>query len=558
MAKQKNYIYTSLDTGAVTELEISGTTFHVVQYNDSWAVNEIPLAQVVVAVGRDLRSPGAAKKAAVHLNNSYRQMTEAKVYQTMGGEYDTKGTKWPNARTLIFDGYFLGFTPRKVRGKYQVVANVVHWLIDLTCSSCLTGTGHFTNPTQLNVAACLPAGAGTQNQSAYTSISMWSKLVEQSAVSSDLWGAIKAIFCKMANTPTLALAPSGVCEGSGKARVNTRALKALKRMEGGGGECAFTGGGNNGGNYAVPLAIKANSALVLKSLSDGIANECLGHYANVTFWDKLVGQFCPQFGMAVVPMVDRALVVADLPGYRGNVWKDIGPDEYDALDMSPMLEQPLRGVGVTSEYMTQNQAGVGRDKSLLVGGCYIEKSVDEADGIVRIVPPPAWLSNTYASLDGGGSPDGTRENDPGRFNGCDGSPNKKVQLYEASDVKLYTDYAHMIYVSSMLRGRAGQMAGRLRFDIAPNSLVRLPQSGEALMAGEDQLAMTQIACVARVNTVISADGPRAGTQLQLTHLRREDPENKEDRTSIAEHPLFGGSIHGGGKHGAPLVPAYDL
>ena len=76
--------------------------------------------------------------------------------------------------------------------------------------------------------------------------------------------------------------------------------------------------------------------------------------------------------------------------------------------------------------------------------------------------------------------------------------------------------------------------------------------------GEDQLAVTSIACVARVNNSISAEGPRAGTTYQLSHLRREVPENQENRTSVLEHPLFGLNIHGDGKHGAPLVPTYDL
>lgn len=556
MGKEKNFVYTDLSsTGQeqVLFVLIDGVRYEVVQYNDSWATNEIPIAQLILAVGRDLTSDGATRKAAVHLNNRHKQMVEAEVYVKIQEEYDAAGTMWPNGRKLIFKGYFLGFTPRKLLNKYQVVANLVHWLIDMTCSSCLTSQGHFSNATQLNVAAVLRAGAATAELGAYEQVGMWAKLVEAD-IESDVWGAIKKVFCKMANTPTLPLPPGGACGGSGKAFTNTRALKALSLIEGP-GDCKFTGKGA----YSVPLKIKSLSQLMTRSVADGIANQVLGHYANVTFWDKLVGEFCPMFGMAVVPMVDRALVVADLPGYRGGFWKDVTPDEYDALDLSPMLEQPLRAIGVSTDSYVQTQASESRDSAdAIIGGCYVEDSVAEGDGIIRIVPPPAWLSGNYAQLNGAAGPDGTKNDQPGRAVGCDGIGWTGSQTFGTDDAELFKDYAKMVYVGSMLRGRTGQLSGRLRFDIAPNSMIRLSQRSENQMEGEDELAATMIACVSRVSTSISAEGPRAGTSMQISHLRTENPDNTVDRMSVAQHPLFGTSIHGGGKYGAPLVPDYDL
>lgn len=558
MAKSKNYVYTNLSENDSLYLEIEGVRYDITQHNDSFAINEIPICQCVVGVGRDLTSDGATKKAAVHQNNKYKQMTKAKVVFEPREEYSLDA-EWPKGGVTIFEGYLLGFVPRKMRGKYQVVANLVHWLIDLTCSSCLTAAGHFTNPTQLNVAAILPSGSGTNNRGAYEKIGQWASIVEP-VVAVDVWAAIKTVFCKMANSPTLAIVPNSPCGGSGDMKINKRALDALSRIEGGDGECAFKPS-DGGETYSVPLALKSISEIMKKSVSDGIASEMLGHYANVSFWDKLVGQFCPQFGMALVPMADRALVIADLPTYRGNVWKDVSPEEYDSLDISPLLEQPLRGVGVTASYIVETQGGLESisDAPPTIGGCYVEQSVSEGDGVLRIVPPPAWLNGRYAFLNGGGGPDGTREDASGRFVGCDaGAGTGKSDVFSSDDVKLYSDYAQMVYASSVLRGRTGMLSGHLRFDIAPGSIIRLTQKSEEQMEGEDELAASYIACVARVNNSISAEGPRAGTVLQLTHVRREDPENKEDRTSVAEHPLFGKSIHGGGKHGAPLVPKYDL
>lgn len=555
MGKQKNYIYTQLDSEPTLILTIGDVAYEVTQYNDSWAVNEIPVAQLAIAVGRNARSTGAAQKAAVHLNNQHRQMTKAKVTLKIAGEYDADNKVWPEAATTIFEGYFLGFIPRKIRGKYQVVANLAHWSIDLTCSSCLTADGHFTNPTQLNVAAILPTRSQNFNMGAYEHIGKGAAIAE-SVVQDGLWDAIKALFCDLANSATLAMSPNGLCGGAGNARTNVRALEALRRFEGAGGACAYYDGG--GKTYAVPLRLKSASVLMSRNVVDALAHELLGHYANITFWDKLIGQFCPAFCMAVVPMVDRCLVVADTPGYRGGYWKTVTPNEYDSLDMSPVLEQPLRAIGVTSEFLTETQATERRQKSVTIGGCYIEESIDAQDGVIRIVPPPRWLCNSYTTIEGYGGPDGTRDNEAGRFVGCDKVGPRVSDVFSSDDVELFKDYAKMVYANSMIRGRTGQLSGRLRFDIAPNSLIRLVQNGEAMMDGEDQLAVTSIACVSRVNTSISAEGPRAGTTLQLSHLRRENPENQEDRTSVKEHPLFGTAIHGGGKHGSPLVPTYDL
>lgn len=556
MGKTKNFIYTDLSPtgqGQTLFVLIDGIRYDVVQYNDSWANNEIPIAQLILAVGRDLTSDGASRKAAVHLNNTHKQMVEAEVYLAVKEEYDADGKMWPNGRKLIFKGYFLGFTPRKLLNKYQIVANLVHWLIDMTCSSCLTSQGHFSNATQLNVAAVLYAGAATAGPGAYEHIGMWSKTTEAD-IKVDVWAAIKGIFCKLANTPTLPLPPGGQCGGSGKAFVNTRALRALSKIEGP-GECKFTGKGA----YAVPLKLKAaTSQIMTRSVADGISNQLLGHYANVTFWDKLVGEFCPMFGMAVVPMVDRALVIADLPGYRGGFWKTIPPNEYDALDLSPVLEQPLRAVGVSTRSYAQTQATENRSPTVVIGGCYVEDSVAEGDGIIQIVPPPAWLNGKYTQLNGAAGPDGTNADVPGRAVGCDGLGSRTSDTFGTNDAELFRDYAQMVYVRNMLRGRVGQLSGRLRFDIAPNSMIRLTQASEHQMEGEDELAATMIACVSRVSTSISAEGPRAGTSLQLSHLRLENPDNQRDRTSVAEHPLFGASIHGGGKYGAPLVPELDL
>src|SRR5690606_23107276 len=105
-----------------------------------------------------------------------RQMTPARVWFEPKGEYGP-GADWPAGKTVIFDGYFMGFGYRKVQGKMQAVAHLQHWLIDLASSSCVTRNGHVANPAQLNAAAVLDAPPGAGGAAAYTSIDAIAQLV---------------------------------------------------------------------------------------------------------------------------------------------------------------------------------------------------------------------------------------------------------------------------------------------------------------------------------------------------------------------------------------------
>lgn len=547
MANQKNYAFTDLSVKNSLYLEIEGAKYAVSQFSSSNAANEIPMAQCLIAIGRDAQSQGAAEKATIHTNHNYRTMTKCKVVFSPSGEFSPDGTKWPEGERVIFRGYFMGFQYRKMNGKIQAVANLLHWLADMACSSALTKNGHVSNPTQLNTAAIFPGLRSTGTQQVYYISSLPGIQLAEPKVSTDVWGAIKDIFCALANRPTTPT--GGRVDGSGDAKKNDRALQALKLMEGDSADCPFTPT-DGSQRYSVPLKIVDLTDIIMKrSVCSAISHDMLESYANNTFWDKLVNQFCPMFGMAVVPMVERALVIADTPAYRGGFWKEIQHTEYDSMDMPSMLDRPMRAVAVYVDRDSQTKAAVNAraGKMILFGGTYVEDSVDPADGVVQVVTSPPWLRMAHSIGQWAGETTSLAPNK-------DGTPETFGQLANA----MYAKYAHTVYANNMLRGRNGALAGKLRFDIAPGSILKIQQKAEQFLGAEDDLAATLIACVSRVTVSINAEAGQASTVFHLTAMRREDPENQENRTSVAEHPLFGNSIHGGGKHGSPLIPDYDL
>jgi hypothetical protein len=438
----------------------------------------------------------------------------------------------------------------------QVVINLTDFLIDLTQSSCLSKNSHPSNPASLIVpAVMMQVKEGGASKGAFVSQAVGNRVVQQNVLQ-DLWGSIKELFCELANIKVAATGVDGHCGGTGSPVKNDRAIAALQRMEGGGAKCYKS---YKHGVKLVPRHF--NQPLVQSAVAEAICNATVDSYANTTFWDKLIGEFCPMFGIAVVPLIGNALVIADTPAYNGTPWRTIDPDEYDSADQTAFVERPLRAVGVYGNFGSFTGAANGPTtvNHTQIGGCYSEDSVRPADGLVQYIRAPRWLDGLMA----GSTPDASTGNATNRPTntpttpGLTPAPGTPTYAKHMTDVEiLYRDWAQHVYAMHSLRGRTGTISGKLRFDIGPGSVVRIRARPDATVgAGIDKLAADYYACVSRVKININAEGSACGTEFQLTHLRTEQ-ENRLPRTSVNDHALFGKSIHGGGKHGAPLLDDY--
>jgi hypothetical protein len=83
--------------------------------------------------------------------------------------------------------------------------------------------------------------------------------------------------------------------------------------------------------------------------------------------------------------------------------------------------------------------------------------------------------------------------------------------------------------------------------------VELKNSPELFLAGQDDLAISMYGQINRVTVEINAESRTASTSFVITHLRNQT-ENSDPRTSIAQHPLYGSNV----TLGVPLVPAYEF
>jgi hypothetical protein len=552
MAKAKSWVLTDLSRDNVLFLRIGDQRFKLASVTTSWALNEIPQAVAVLAIGRDARR--VSQKAQIHSATGLGIMKPIQVVFAPEGEWNDRGQRWPGGQKVIFEGFLQGFAYRKQRGKVQVVAHLIHWLADLGFSSTLSSLLHPSTPGSLVSPAIMPKGTGLNEGPPQFVGEHVSHNLVANTVSSDLWGGIKKFLIAVANFDQIEIRGGGACLGDGETAKNTRAQRALARIEGPAGE-GDEAGNNVGYQYAQALPMEDKGLEEVQvAVADAITRATMESYLHQTFWDTLVGGILQQFGMALVPRADRALVIADTPAWRGGLWRTTRPDEYAAFEMTAITPKPLRGVGVLSniESDTGFQTSTGPFNEL--GGCFAAAGDDAGDGAFMFIQAPPWLALAKSEGLFAGATTGNAQNKPTKTatTPVEGEKPKAQNPEETTTpvADLMSLYAQWVFAAKSLRGRVGDLSGKLRFDIAPGSHIRIEPSPEQFLDGVDGLAVPLFAMVNRVSITIASEAQQASTSFRLSHIR-DELENTRDRTSMAAHPLLKNTIAG-----APVVKEF--
>jgi hypothetical protein len=529
-------------------MDVDGTIFEIVQFGSDFAVNTIPTAEVIVAIGR--KAGDGTTAATIHsaLDKLTPEKT-VKVYLCAVGQWSDT-LDWPTEAQLIFEGRIANIGYTKVMGKVQLVIRLVHWLMDLNNSSAVSAQSHPGNPSEYTFQTIFSSSrkAGVTGQPGGMAGTAEAAVIKVSAIREDLWGkVIKKLFCSIATGNRLAFTAdlkrcTGVLKDS-----NAQALAALKRMEGeSDDDCTLVRS-----CYTPALAMTSASIsapiTVANTIYKHLRFDTVQSFVHSTLWGKLV-TYSGTFGAAIIPLVDRALFVPWVPGHRDTFCKTIQNCDYSYLNLSSDVKQLLYGMVLmgTKEYQS-GVVGAGREITSLagLGGCYVPDKA--AGGMIKFIGPPAWLANIPYGGHSAKKPvglDGAKkfstattpqdDTDTELVANKDGLAREAI-IQETSE--MYNDYAKYMYVVEALRGRFGSISGKLRFDIAPGSTVVIAGSSELFLEGEDALAQNLVATVLRVSIGINAESGQAGTTFMLGHIRTE-AENEDDRFSVDKHPLY--------------------
>lgn len=541
-------------------MTIGGTVFDVIQFGSDFALNAIPVAEAVIAVGR--RASDGTTEAAIH--KAIEKLTfesKVQVYLCPIGQW-SQDIDWPDGPHLIFEGRLLNVGYTKVSGKIQLVVRLVHWLSDLNHSSAVSSISHPSNPAEYTFQSIISSTdkAGAAQRAAGLAGTSAANLLTIANIQQDLWGeAIKPFLCSLGRNDTTRI-DAGLKECFDiEGNDNSQAIAALSRIEGAGGDCA-----KPLSCYTPMLGMNANVGdahhTVAEAISRAILFDSVQSFANTTLWAKLVG-YMSMFGAAVVPQIDKALVVPYIPCLRSVFCKSIGSCDYTFVNMSQQVSQLLRGIALTGSMDFQAGTAPTGDRSIAslvgVGGCYAPPGLTK--GMIKFVAPPPWLRDVpYAGFSAKKVLGITSKKafssatTPKVDQDADLMANKdnlKKEDIAKNISDLYDAYAKYVYATESLRGRFGTISGKLRFDIAPGSSVSLAGSAEQFMQQGDALAQNMIGSVMRVSIGINAESSQAGTTFALTNIRTEK-ENEDDKFSMDTHPLYDAAFTG-----APMLDA---
>jgi hypothetical protein len=558
-----------------------GIPVELVQVTTDFGKNEIPTALATVSAGR--RADNTEIIAAIHyLTKHLKLFLRASVW-CEGSVTDFTGTAdpWPTTPDgqpkpfRVFDGYITGMARRKTANAIEYDLSLVHWLSDLNFSSTLSRSSSPQNPSQISYDPALPLypNSGARDASLFrvgSPTSQAGAIINTNSVLLDLWGATTRVG-DPANWPAAPEAGVGgmkqwltelclqdlinwrqvrfgSCAGTipdEAGAKNTEALEALKKIE------PLSKGYIDG----VPLRMEERPGIqnIANQIATQIGFETPEVLHNHTIWDKLIGQYGSDLQFDLIPQVEKALIVPQNSGLR-RPWVTIYANDYEYFEQYNNIPRPLRGIGLFVGREFGGGSGISLNNAPVYNtvGAYYENP-NRRDGMVIWKKAPRWLSTVilpWMYQTGGQDTDIATSFD----SSLGDPPDQKDPKCKFEDAKpLWCDYARALYIQEILRGRNGRLSGRLRFDIAPGSIIRIetpeePFILEQMADPEGQPTRSYIYAQAlRVSCVINVESQRAGTAIQFGFTRDED-ENEDPSYSLDRHPIWACNWYG-----APLV-----
>lgn len=505
----------------------------IISFSATFGLNSIPAAAMTVATGRRVDTN---EEATIHrVKNQLRPRDRATVTLTIETT-DGQDDKMPAGTYTIFEGFYIGIGYQRSFNSSNYTLNLIHWLDDLNNSSMLNGNWQPGAPYDLaqNAAYYIAdpdAGAGGGRWSTVPGIDPDGRLITPTNIREDMWKKVlRPAFEAIARFPS----PRYQTEAGGE--INDAALAALARMPGDVGE-----------QYYRPLALDIqglDSNNIQYAVQMAISKEALESFAYTTYWSKLIGEYASQFFFAIAPSVEFALPVPFFAGLKKE-YITIYADEYGYANFNANVSQLLESVDIFySQQPSFTNYQIGGETppppSLQAPlGYYPLQANQDRRGLKLLKEAPGWMANFVPDAAFTGRTTGTTARQVGdtmapQEGESSPPPDWLVPhdaLREQQESRALTRYAEHWYKTELLSQRYGEMSGKLRFDIAPGSIVRIEvpprdQRPGGWFVGPPDDSM--YATVTQVSFVINSEKATAGTSFALAHIRTH--EENETRT----------------------------
>jgi len=511
---------------------VGGEIVDLVDFQCSYAVNQVPKAVAKLPVGREVHT---LMPASSHLIATQTQIQiPTNVYIQVGYGSGATTTILPVGTYLLFAGWTTGIGYRHSYNGLSMTLEMTHWLVALTFASSLCQGSHPENPAQFTFNQRIAMQPGAQGH--IFPVTLGGLFFDGDKITEDLWGqSLKPWLEFLVGSRRL---DQGAIGGVDNDTINSDAAAALNLFQG--TTLPFDPGPDVPADI---VAMAIGDDVVFSTLQANDSDGAIAALARTTLWGKLVTELRAKLYFTIIPFPHKAMVVPFVAGLR-NFWDPWGcgytflARDLDMYDVTANLIRPIRAMGFSVGHGGQHGDVQGENEWTPgdIGGWYIARN----DGMVKIQQAPRWLSefaplSAYTDLTTGIGGN-TRSS---ALTPTEGVPPtvEATKTIKKQQRTILDKFAHANYVAEMLRHRTARISGPLRFDVCPGSTVRIEGTAGAFLAGVDPHGEPRRASVLRVSYWISAQGAQAGAIYDLAHVRTET-ENLNADTSIARHPFY--------------------
>jgi hypothetical protein len=518
----------------------------VVAVSASFALNTIPTASLVVAVGKNVITGEAATIHDAHARIKPRDKVIVKLQIIHGAGDDTKLL---NGTYTIFDGFFVGIGYQRSQNQANYVLHLAHWLDDLNNSSAVNGNWFPSVPFDYAQSALYSKIAEVESYAPNPTVA--DDVVKPDLAQEDLWEkVIKPLFVRLAGMPGGLIAQSSKRTNTDSG-TNDAALNALARMPG------------DGAKYYKQLGLKLNDIggqNLANSFAQYFTSTIGTSFVQNTFWAKLVSEYAAQFFFAVAPAVSWAMPIPFCAGLRwsANGGKIIKPDEYNYANFNSNMSQLIRSVEIA--YASTERDGlqipdmpptIGEPPPSYYFPCGVFPPEDRQLklGLRLFKMPPNWAQSieakTLAALKATMEATSTAAPNTADGNNLPTGVNGAGAASDAIIASVHL-FAQHWYVTEVLQQRSGELSGPLRFDIAPGSIVKIitPARDTALTSSASDKEEHVVASVMSVSYVINSERATAGTSFSIAHTKIKSEMEPGSIYAVNTPPLYKDAWHG--------------
>jgi hypothetical protein len=513
----------------------------IVAVSASFALNTIPTASLIVAVGRNAVT---GEPATIH--DALKKLGPRDKVKVMleitAGSGDT--SMMEAGTYTIFDGFFIGIGYQRSENHANYTLNLVHWVDDLNNSSGINGNWFPGVPHDYAQQALIDTTGRTSAGAVTGKID--TSIASLKNIKADLWEEVlKQTLISLAGFSSRLLQ-----DANKNVTGNDAALAALERMP-----------GNGKDKYYKPLSMNVEERTTSNfsgSLASYLSSSINDSFAQNSFWAKIVAEYTGQFLFALSPSVDWVLPIPFCAGLRWKAGgKEITAKQYNYANFNANMSQIIESVDVL--YPVGSATGIKQLTSppdptrpsyyrpyAQWPPADVTKNDEFKRGLKLFKNTPEWLAKMDPTKFTGQPSTATARPTaaPDRPGGDLANDLDHTGAAYKQTRNIVESYAKQFYLTEVMQQRYGELSGPLRFDIAPGSIVKIytPARDKDLETAKTEFV---IASVISVSYVINAERAIAGTSFAIAHTKTEKEAADGSYYSADLPPLYSEAWHGG-------------